>query len=57
MGAKKKSPQKRISVRNPGGRPPKPMPDLIPDTPENVALAAMQGPPKKRWRYITEREN
>ena len=26
-------------------------PELIPDTPENVALAAMQGSPKKRWRY------
>jgi hypothetical protein len=30
------------------------MPDLIPDTPENVALAAMKGPPKKQWRYLRE---
>ena len=28
------------------------MPEPIPDTPENVARAAMQGPPKKEWRYL-----
>ena len=28
------------------------MPEPIPDTPENVARAAMQGPPKKDWRYL-----
>ena len=28
------------------------MPDPIPDTPENVARAAMQGPPKRDWRYL-----
>lgn len=28
------------------------MPDPIPDTPENVARAAMQGPPKKDWEYL-----
>ncbi len=51
MGAKRKAPQKRISARNLGGRPPKPMPDLIPDTPENVARAIFAGPPKKNWRH------
>lgn len=24
----------------------------IPDTPENIARAIMQGPPKKDWRYL-----
>lgn len=28
------------------------MPEPIPDTPENVARAGMQGPPKKEWRYL-----
>ena len=41
---------------NVGGRPARPMPELIPDTPENIAKACMQGPPKKQkeWRYLTE---
>ena len=47
----KAPPNKRTITKNPGGRPARPMPELIPDTPENVALAAMQGSPKKRWRY------
>ena len=36
------------------GRPPKPMPDPIPDTPENVALALMTTPPRQRedWEYL-----
>ena len=52
----KAPPNKRTTAKNPGGRPARPMPELIPDTPENVALAAMQGPPKKQkeWRYIAE---
>lgn len=28
------------------------MPEPIPDTPENVARAAMQGPPKEDWEYL-----
>ena len=28
------------------------LPDPIPDTPENVARAIMQRPPKKNWRYL-----
>ena len=32
------------------------MPERIPDTPENIALACMQGPPKKRWDYIKRAE-
>ena len=31
------------------GRPPKPMPEQIPDTPEAIARACMQGPPKPDW--------
>ena len=28
------------------------MPPQIPDTPENIAFACMQGPPKKDWDYL-----
>lgn len=28
------------------------MPDPIPDTPENIARACMQGPPKKAWDFL-----
>ncbi len=39
----------------PRGRPvEKPMPERIPDTPENIARAIMQGPPKKEWDYLKE---
>jgi hypothetical protein len=34
------------------GRPPKPMPEQIPDTPEAIARACMQGPPKPDWDYL-----
>ena len=27
----------------------------IPDTPENIALACMQGPPKKDWEYLKKK--
>ena len=30
------------------------MPPRIPDTPENIALACMMGPPKKKWRHLEE---
>ena len=36
------------------GRPPKPMPEPIPDTPENIARAMFHGPPKKVWRYLAK---
>ena len=29
------------------------MPDLIPDTPENIAKACMQSPPKEQWEYLS----
>ncbi len=39
----------------PRGRPvEKPLPELIPDTPENIARAIMQGPPKKDWEYLKD---
>ena len=39
--------------KKPRGRPVKNvMPELIPDTPENVARACMQGPPMKDWPYL-----
>ena len=36
------------------GRPPKPMPERIPDTPGNVARAVLNTPPKKQehWKYL-----
>ncbi len=35
------------------GRPPElKMPEPIPDTPENIARACMQGPPKRDWDYL-----
>lgn len=42
------SPQKR-----PRGRPVENhLPEPIPDTPENIARAIMQGPPKEDWDYL-----
>ena len=56
MKPKKKETHKRTSALNQGGRPARPMPELIPDTPENIARASMMGPPKKQkqWRYLRE---
>lgn len=38
------------------GRPPKPMPEPIPDAPENILRALLNAPPKKKseWRYLDE---
>ena len=38
------------------GRPPKPMPEPIPDTWENVAKTLLETPPKKKeeWDYLKE---
>lgn len=30
------------------------MPEKIPDSPEEIARACMQGPPKKDWDFIEE---
>ena len=51
---KKKETHERTPAPNKGGRPARPMPELISDTPENIAKACMQGLPKKRWRYEEE---
>ena len=43
----------------PRGRPVKyPLPDPIPDTPENIAKAILATPPKKRqeWQHDQKRE-
>ena len=39
--------------KRPPGRPAKPMPEPIDDTPENIALAIVSTPPKAddEWRY------
>lgn len=49
--------KKKKTARNKGGRPARPMPELIPDTPENIAKACMQGPPKKEWDYLSDGKN
>ncbi len=56
MKSTKKANHKRTPASNKGGRPARPMPELIPDTPEGIAKACMQGPPKKDkdWRYTAE---
>ncbi len=43
---------------NPVGRPAKPMPPPIPDTPENVARAILFSPPKpeQEWEYLHSQE-
>ena len=51
---KKKSSPK---AKRPQGRPPKPMPEQIPDTPENIMRALLATPPKKahEWDYMKEK--
>ena len=34
------------------GRPPLPIPERIPDTPENVMRAIIKTPPDKDWNYL-----
>ena len=45
-----------IKKKRKRGRPPVlPQPELpIPATPEDLARAIMQGPPKKNWRYLED---
>jgi hypothetical protein len=46
-------------TEKPRGRPVKyPLPEPIPDSPENIANAILSTPPKKRedWRHVRERE-
>ena len=56
MSTKKKATHKRTLASNVGGRPARPMPELIPAAPEDIARACMAGPPKKPkdWRYLQE---
>ena len=58
MKAQKRTDGKRTPASNKGGRPARPMPELIPDTPENIARASMMGPPKepKEWGYLKKLE-
>ena len=49
----KPNPKQTEKAKARRGRPVKlEMPPPIPDTPENVAKAIMQGPPKRVWRYL-----
>ena len=46
-------------AKRPRGRPVKnTMPELIPDTPENIARALLTTPPKKEdeWDYLKDRQ-
>ena len=46
------------SKRGPGRPPSVPLPEVIPDTPENVARAILSTPPKKRadWKFLNQGE-
>ena len=43
-----------IEDKKPRGRPPLPMPEPIPDTPENIARAILNTPPKDphEWDHL-----
>ena len=48
-----------VNKKRTRGRPvEKPMPEPIPDTPENIARALLTTPPKKEdeWDYLKDRE-
>ena len=48
-----------VNKKRTRGRPvEKPMPEPIPDTPENIARALLTTPPKKKdeWDYLKERQ-
>lgn len=45
-----------VEVKKSRGRPvEKSLPPSIPDTPENIARACMQGPPKKKWDFLKKK--
>ena len=48
MKSQKKESRKRIPAPNVGGRPARPMSELIPDTPEAIARPAWPGRQKSR---------
>ena len=52
-------PTKRLEKCRKAGRPSTlTMPEPIPDTPENIAKAVLNTPPKKRheWKFVQEHE-
>ena len=50
MQVKKKESQKRTTVRNGGECPAQSLPELIPDTPENIARTCTAGPTEEAAR-------
>lgn len=42
--------------KRPRGRPPKPMPEPIPDDPENVARVLLTTPPPDKWDYLKKED-
>ena len=45
-----------MSRKRKRGRPARPMPERIPDTPENVDRALMTTPPITDWAYLREQQ-
>jgi len=43
---------RRMAKRSRGRPVEKTMPDPVPISPDDLAQAIMQGPPKKKWRYV-----
>ena len=44
-------------AKRPRGRPVEyPMPERIPDSPENILKTVLSGPPKKSWNYLKKRK-
>ncbi len=55
---KKSQDEKQLKHSKPIGRPPKAMPEKIPDTPENVMRVLVNTPPKERrdWNYLKKQK-
>lgn len=47
----------RPRKRGPGRPPANPMPPRIDASPEDIAWAILNTPPKKNWRYLREAES
>ena len=49
-------PKSEDKPKRPRGRPPRPMPERIDATPEEIAEVVLRMPPKSDWRYLKARE-
>ena len=48
-------PKSEDKPKRPRGRPPRPMPERIDATPEEIAEVVLRMPPKSDWRYLKAR--